>query len=146
MSRLWVTLAVLVGILAGLGGFTLWYAKGLSYLTNDPRACVNCHIMREQYDGWSHSSHKAVAVCNDCHTPKHLVNKYFTKALNGYNHSVKFTFGGFHEPIQMTPRNRRVTEGACRTCHQDIVAQIDHADAGKPMDCIRCHRNVGHLH
>jgi cytochrome c nitrite reductase small subunit len=30
---------------------------------------MNCHIMRDQFEGWSHSSHKAVAACNDCHTP-----------------------------------------------------------------------------
>jgi nitrate/TMAO reductase-like tetraheme cytochrome c subunit len=25
--------------------------------------------MREQFDGWLRASHRAVAVCNDCHTP-----------------------------------------------------------------------------
>jgi cytochrome c nitrite reductase small subunit len=40
-------LAILIGALAGIGGYTFYYAKGLSYLSNDPRACVNCHIMRD---------------------------------------------------------------------------------------------------
>ena len=34
------------------GAFTFVYAKGLSYLTPDPRACLNCHVMYSQYDGW----------------------------------------------------------------------------------------------
>jgi len=35
--------AVLVGIAAGLGVYTFVYAKGYSYITNDPAACANCH-------------------------------------------------------------------------------------------------------
>ena len=37
--------ACLLGVPAGIGGFTFVYAKGFSYLSTDPRACVNCHIM-----------------------------------------------------------------------------------------------------
>ncbi|HUF79037.1 MAG TPA: cytochrome c nitrite reductase small subunit, partial [Thermoanaerobaculia bacterium] len=37
--------AVLLGAAAGLGAFTFGYAKGYSYLTNDPAACANCHLM-----------------------------------------------------------------------------------------------------
>ncbi|HET9764987.1 MAG TPA: cytochrome c nitrite reductase small subunit, partial [Casimicrobiaceae bacterium] len=44
--RATVFLAVLVGVLAGLGGYTFLYAEGFSYMSSDPRACVNCHIMR----------------------------------------------------------------------------------------------------
>ena len=60
---LWVIvlLALLFGAVVGLGGFTFTYAQGFSYLSNDPAACMNCHIMREQFDGWSNGSHKAVA-------------------------------------------------------------------------------------
>jgi len=142
-----VALAVAVGVAAGIGAFTFVYAKGASYLTNDPRACVNCHVMREQFDGWIASSHRAVAVCNDCHAPHDLVGKYATKAVNGFWHSVAFTSGRFHEPIAIGARNRRVTEGACRHCHQAIVQAIDaHPRAGIQIDCVRCHRSVGHLH
>ena len=55
-------LASLTGVLIGSGAYTFDYAEGTSYLSNDPRACVNCHIMREQYDGWRHGSHHAVAT------------------------------------------------------------------------------------
>ena len=50
---------VAVGLALGVGAYTLVYARGASYLTNDPAACANCHVMREQYDGWTAGSHRA---------------------------------------------------------------------------------------
>jgi cytochrome c nitrite reductase small subunit len=41
-----VVLAVLGGLIVGLGAYTFLYAKGYSYLTNNPEACTNCHVMR----------------------------------------------------------------------------------------------------
>ena len=61
--------AVAVGVLGGLGLVTFHYAEGTSYLSADPAACVNCHIMRPQYDAWQKASHHAVATCVDCHDP-----------------------------------------------------------------------------
>jgi len=103
--------------------------------------------MREQYDGWMAGSHRAVAVCNDGHAPHtSLVGKYAVKAENGFWHSFAFTTGRFPEPIQIRPRNRAVTEGACRHCHQEIVDAIaTHALANGGVACIRCHASVGHL-
>ena len=142
-----ILLAVAIGVAGGLGAYTFVYARGASYLTNDPKACVNCHVMREQFDGWVASSHRAVAVCNDCHAPHDLLGKYTTKAVNGFWHAVAFTTGRFHEPIEIGGRNRGVTEGACRHCHAEVVLAIDaHPRRGGPIDCIRCHRSVGHLH
>ena len=100
-----------------------------------------------KFDGWQRSSHRAVAVCNDCHAPHDVVGKYVTKARNGFWHSFYFTTGTFAEPIRITPRNARVTEGACRTCHADIVQAIDtRPKPGEALGCVGCHRNVGHLH
>ncbi len=146
-----LVLGLAVGIAAGIGGYTFIYAEGGSYMTNDPMACRNCHVMQEQYDGWTRSSHHNVAVCNDCHAPHDFVGKYSTKAINGWNHSYAFTTGEFHEPIMITERNRAITEAACRDCHGQVVEAIDavpagHSGAWKSLDCIRCHQNVGHLH
>ena len=69
-------IAACVGFVLGMGAFTFNYAEGTSYLSNDPAACVNCHIMRDQYDGWRKSTHHAAATCNDCHVPHDLVGKY----------------------------------------------------------------------
>ena len=139
-----VAIGATFGLALGVGAFTFVYAKGGSYLTNDPKACVNCHVMRDQYDGWVHSSHRATAVCNDCHTPPDLLGKYLTKAQNGFWHSFYFTTGNYPDPIQITERNRKVTESACRKCHADIVAVIEGHE--EQTSCLACHRNVGHLH
>jgi cytochrome c nitrite reductase small subunit len=146
---------VLIGVAAGIGGFTFVYARGASYLTDDPSACANCHVMNEQFSGWQKSSHHAVATCNDCHTPHGFAAKYLVKALNGWHHSSAFTTGNFHEPIRITARNRAITEAQCRRCHAELVATITameagaaaagpHAGAGD-LSCIRCHNSVGHL-
>ena len=50
--------AVLIGTLVGVGGFTFVYARGYSYLGDDASACANCHVMHEQYDGWRKSSNQ----------------------------------------------------------------------------------------
>lgn len=142
---IWLALAGLFGGAAGLGGFTLTYAQGFSYLSNDPAACVNCHVMREQFDRWNHSSHKAVAVCNDCHVPHtSIVAKYGVKALNGFRHSYAFTSGNFEEPIRILPFDRNITQAACRNCHGDLVSEIAHDNSSDPTDCLRCHAGVGH--
>jgi cytochrome c nitrite reductase small subunit len=132
-----------LGLVAGLAGYTFVYARGYSYLLDDPAACANCHVMREQYDGWAKSSHHAVATCNDCHTPHGLVGKYATKAINGWNHSVAFTTGNFHEPIRANARNRRIAEEACAKCHQAVIDSM-HVTSAEPAACVRCHRAVGH--
>lgn len=139
-----IALAVLVGVAAGLGTTTFVYAEGASYLHNDPQACGNCHVMWEQLAGWERASHRVVATCNDCHAPHHPVGKLWVKAKNGFFHSLYFTTGTFHEPIAITPSNRSVTEGACRSCHRPIVEAIDHH--AEATQCIGCHRSVGHLH
>src|SRR5436305_576548 len=85
-----ISAALLLGIALGLGAYTFIYAKGYSYLTNDPAACTNCHVMQTQYDGWMKSSHHSVATCNDCHTPHNIIGKYAVKANDGFWHSLNF--------------------------------------------------------
>jgi cytochrome c nitrite reductase small subunit len=138
--------AATLGILTAISGYTFVYAKGYSYVTNDPAACANCHIMDNHYRAWMKSSHRAVAVCNDCHTPTGFMPKYTTKAINGFNHSLAFTTGRFAEPLRITRRNADVTEKACRKCHEDIVSAIEGPDPERNrLSCIRCHSTVGHL-
>jgi len=110
-------------------------------MSNDPAACVNCHIMREQYDGWQKTTHHAVATCNDCHTPHDLVGKYTTKMVHGYRHSKGFTFQDFHEPIRITEKDREIVEANCVRCHTELVSQIS---GPEPAGCTRCHSDVGH--
>jgi cytochrome c nitrite reductase small subunit len=141
-----IVLCIGFGLAIGIGGYTFFYAKGASYMTNDPGACANCHIMNEQYEGWLKSSHRKVAVCNDCHTPPGFVSKYMSKASNGFWHSFAFTTGKFHEPIRIKAHNREITEQTCRKCHEGLVQGIEGVHSDERISCISCHRSVGHLH
>lgn len=141
----YMALGVTAGLALGVGTYTFVYAKGYSYLTNDPAACANCHVMQEYLDGWVKSSHRAAAVCNDCHTPAGLVGKYSTKASNGFWHSFAFTTGIFPDPLRIKPHNRAITEQTCQKCHLEIVQAIEGPHAvSTPMGCVRCHASVGH--
>ncbi len=135
-----------IGLCAGVGAYTFYYGQGYSYLSNDPKACVNCHIMREQYDGWQKAAHHAVATCNDCHTPHNLIGKYLSKAQNGFWHSKGFTLQDFHEPIMIKPYNSASLQQNCVRCHAQIVDGINThpGDQKKMLDCVHCHREVGH--
>ncbi|MCL4219078.1 MAG: cytochrome c nitrite reductase small subunit [Candidatus Hydrogenedentes bacterium] len=140
-----VMLAVLFGMLFGLGAFTFSYGQGASYLSNDPQACANCHVMQGHLDSWVKSSHRRVATCNDCHLPHNFVGKWMTKGDNGFFHSLAFTLDNFHEPIQIKPRNRRVTQNACLYCHEEFVHQAFPKTSGDDMLlCMKCHASVGH--
>ncbi len=165
--------AAVIGLAAGLGAYAFVYANGASYLTTDPAACANCHVMAEHYAAWQRSSHHAVATCADCHMPHDFAGKWTAKATNGFWHSLAFTTGRFPDPLQIKPHNRAITEGTCRDCHAQVVDAIDPAegstdatirtgvsglpvvtrpqihdgtvDMGDRASCIRCHTYVGHL-
>jgi cytochrome c nitrite reductase small subunit len=142
-----LVVAGLLGVLGGAGLYTLSYAQGLSYLSDDPRACANCHVMRENYDSWQKASHHGVATCNDCHLPHHsVIAKYAVKAENGFWHSTRFTLQDFVEPIRARPVSRDVVLANCLRCHGDMVGTLHEAGAHEPGDagCIRCHDAVGH--
>lgn len=147
-KRRWPALVLcgLVGIVLGTGSYTVRYAEGLSYLSSDPKACVNCHIMRDQYDGWQKASHHAHATCNDCHVPHSLVPKYLVKAENGFWHSKGFTLQDFPEPIRMRPVSSRILNANCLECHKDLVDGIlGHGIVGdETKGCVHCHSSVGH--
>jgi cytochrome c nitrite reductase small subunit len=140
-----LSLSVVIGLAVGIGGFTFVYAKGASYLTNDAAACANCHVMQDYYSAWIKSSHRSVAVCNDCHTPPGLLAKYATKASNGFWHSFAFTSGRFPDPLRIKPHNYQIAQQACQKCHLDIVQAIEGPHRSESaLDCIRCHGAVGH--
>ncbi len=139
--------AILTGIPVGLGLFTFHYAEGFSYFSHDPRACINCHIMNDEFDSWEKSGHHHVAVCVDCHLPASFIPKLIEKTRHGWNHSEAFTLQNFHEPIQITPRSAETVQENCIRCHADFVHDITIAESDKPeetVSCVHCHKNVGH--
>ena len=141
-----LTLGVSLGAAVGIGAYTFVYARGGSYLSDDPKTCANCHVMRSYYDDWIKSSHAAVADCNDCHAPRDLLHRYSDKVWNGFWHSLAFTTGGFHEPIRIQPHSASTIEEACRTCHVEIVEAMGGLETtGESRSCLRCPGSVGHF-
>lgn len=138
--------AALLGTALGLSSYTFHYAKGTSYLSSDPKACLNCHIMQPQFDSWQKSSHHAAAGCVDCHLPASGLAKYLAKSRNGWNHSKAFTLQDFPEPILITPANAAILQDNCLRCHADLVHdQVAGATTDRDaIRCVHCHAGAGH--
>lgn len=136
-----------IGVLLGLGAFTFRYAEGLSYFSNDPAACANCHVMGDYLDSWLKSPHHGRATCNDCHVPHDPLGKLVSKAVNGWNHSSKFTLQNYPDHLRITAMNARRLEHNCIGCHAEMVSEILPARAGDHDHgprCVHCHAGVGH--
>lgn len=144
VKRLAALMICLLGIPAGIGAFTFVYAKGFSYLSPDPRACVNCHIMGQQFDAWLKSGHRHAATCVECHLPERGAAKWVAKADHGFRHSMAFTLQNFKEPIEITPRDRQIVRANCLYCHEAFVHAVALAPGGRELDCLHCHRRAGH--
>ncbi|CAG35072.1 cytochrome c nitrite reductase small subunit [Desulfotalea psychrophila] len=129
-------------------------SKALSYLSTDPKACINCHVMNAQYASWQHSSHANQAGCIDCHLPTDsFVHKYISKARDGWNHSVAFTLNTYAPRIEISADGARRVQANCISCHNRLTGTI-RANEDKYHDfskakaterkCWDCHRNVPH--
>jgi cytochrome c nitrite reductase small subunit len=138
--------AVGIGTLLGVGGFAFRYGEGLSYLSKDPEACVNCHIMRPQFDSWQKASHHGFATCVDCHLPQAFFAKYLAKAEAGFLHSKGFTLQDFPEPIRIRERSMRILQDNCVRCHDALMhgAFVAGQQPADEVRCVHCHRTVGH--
>lgn len=123
------------------------YGKGTSYLSDNPQACNNCHVMNEAYDSWKNGNHHHVAVCNDCHVPNNFIGKWITKGENGFHHSVAFTFGKVPVNIRARDISKEISVQNCIRCHDTKLHQSNHSlHQSNSENCISCHKNVGHFH
>lgn len=136
----------LLGVPAGVGCFTFVYAQGFSYFSAKPNYCINCHIMNEQYDSWLRSGHRHTAVCVDCHLPHAGIEKWISKADQGFRHSMAFTLQNFKEPIEINTRDRDIVLQNCLRCHSQFVHAVyaNPIPDGEKIDCLHCHRRPGH--
>lgn len=144
--RLLLAAACALAVPAGIGAFTFVYAKGFSYLSSDPRACVNCHVMRPQYQAWGMSGHRHTATCVECHLPHAGLAKWIAKADHGFRHSAAFTLQSWKEPIEITPHDRLLVQENCVRCHAAFVGDtfVGAGAPGQGLDCLHCHATAGH--
>lgn len=141
------------GITAGLGLYTIYMSRAFSYLSDDPAACVNCHIMSSSYQSWSHSSHAQWATCNDCHVPQtSLAAGYAFKAVDGLYHAAMFTFRAEPQVIRPRHASNEVILENCIRCHTQLntefvkTGMVRYTDvkSGSQRACWDCHRDVPH--
>lgn len=135
-------------------GYMVHASKALSYLSKDPLACINCHVMNTQYATWQHNSHRRVASCVECHLPTDsFVGKYMAKARDGWNHSVAFTLNTYQNNIQISEDGANRVQANCLSCHaklaETIVSNSDrfhdfNGTTGTVRKCWECHREVPH--
>ncbi len=143
---------VILGIFAGLGLFVVHLAKVPSYLSDKPETCVNCHIMAPQYATWSHSAHREVTNCNDCHVPhNNVINHYYFKAMDGLRHSYMFTFRLEPQVITIKQAGKDAVQANCVRCHSQQIHDTKlntmrpdfHANI-EDRYCTECHRETPH--
>lgn len=136
-------LGVLVGLLLVVGNVS----RAMSYLSDEPEVCVNCHVMNPQYATWQRSSHGNNTTCNDCHVPHdNEFNHYFFKAKDGIKHASVFTLRGEPQVIKISEEAVSVVEMNCVRCHEH---RLERVGLHKPrqegeLKCWDCHREVPH--
>ena len=146
-----LTVIILCGIFAGIMLLVVHVSKAVSYLSDKPEACINCHVMYPQFASWSKSSHSTVK-CVECHIPAdNLFRKYYVKGTDGLAHSTYFTMRWEPQVIQMKNRGIGVVQENCIRCHLDLVDMVSLVEAtgksaakGDGKLCWDCHRETPH--
>jgi cytochrome c nitrite reductase small subunit len=143
---------ILFGIFVGLGMYILYISNAVSYLSDKPETCVNCHVMAPQFATWQRSSHGRVTNCNDCHVPHdNFVRKYAFKAMDGLRHATMFTLRMEPQVIQIKQAGKEAVQENCIRCHSNnihpislrAVTNASIIDEGDRY-CWDCHRTVPH--
>ncbi|MCT4622712.1 MAG: cytochrome c nitrite reductase small subunit [Schleiferiaceae bacterium] len=149
----WITAVnFLVAVIVGLSIYMFYIARAGSYLSDDPKTCVNCHVMAPEYATWANSSHKNVTNCNDCHVPHdNAFKKYAFKAKDGLYHASVFTMGTEPQAIIMKEEGIKVVQQNCIRCHNDLNDRVKTNRVTREMNlhgegklCWDCHRHVPH--
>ena len=148
--------AISTFLVAVIGFFYIVNAsKMTSYLSSDPKSCINCHVMNTQYATWQHSSHARVAKCVDCHLPTDgFFNKYYAKTIDGWNHSVAFTNNSYDHTMKISDYGAERVQQNCISCHSSLTSQIktnaekyhnyDDPTVLNGRRCWECHKSVPH--
>lgn len=147
-----IPVLILLGITIGLLLMILKVSNAVSYMSDDPAACMNCHVMTPQFATWQKSSHKNVATCNDCHVPhNNIIRTYFFKASDGLRHATMFTFRLEPEVIRIHKAGQTVVQENCIRCHNNLLSQVAaieytavKAIHGEGRLCWDCHRETPH--
>ena len=147
-----VPVIILLGVIFGLGFYILHISKATSYASDDPKVCVNCHVMIPEYTSWRNSSHREWATCNDCHVPHdNMAEKYIFKAKDGLYHASVYTTRTEPQVIRIKEMGKKVVHQNCIRCHTNQVTDAklsgqvaNHVAHRTERPCWECHREVPH--
>lgn len=147
-----VPVIILLGIITGLGFHVFYISNAVSYLSDKPETCINCHVMNPQYVSWERGSHGRVATCNDCHVPhNNIFNTYYFKAMDGMRHATIFTLRTEPQVIQIKQAGKNAVQNNCIRCHENQLhpistRAIDNRSIMASHDgyCWDCHRETPH--
>lgn len=147
-----IPVIILAGIIVGLGFYVLHISNAVSYLSDDPKTCVNCHIMIPEYATWERGSHGRVTTCNDCHVPQdNVIRKLYFKAQDGLRHATIFTLRAEPQVIRIKSAGKAVVQENCIRCHSNYLhpASLRAINAkaiyhDQELLCWDCHRNTPH--
>lgn len=139
----------------GMFAYVVHASRVTSYLSEDPKVCINCHTMNSPYATWQHSSHREEATCVDCHLPREsFVDKILAKSRDGFNHSYAMTFRTYRtQNIRASENARQRIQANCISCHREAVSEIlareelyrtEGDSGGFERKCWACHRDVPH--
>ena len=133
---------LILGLFVGLFLVMIAGVQGMHAFTKDSSFCVSCHVMEPVYGTWSHSSHRDIAGCNDCHLDNsNYVTKSYTKATSGVQHLYHNTMGSIPVPIKINEKNTQLVQDNCLRCHQDVVRNMNMDPSRR---CFDCHRYTPH--
>ncbi len=143
---------ILIGAITGFGLYAAIESNAISYLSDDPKACVNCHVMTPEYVSWQRSSHREVTNCNDCHVPHdNYAKKMIFKAKDGLYHASVFTTKSEPQVIQMKEASAKVVQSNCIRCHENQITDANlsgtvanHFEHRTSKKCWECHKHVPH--
>lgn len=153
LSSLWkLIFSITFGLFTGLVVYNFVQSNAISYLSDSPSTCVNCHVMNTYYSSWAHSSHRNVATCNDCHVPQdNFISKIFFKTEDGLRHTTVFTFRTEPQVIKIKKAGKEAVQSNCIRCHERLVnntSLITHqnpkSDVFQDRYCWSCHRELPH--
>lgn len=144
--------SIALGAFLGLFVYLVIVSNAPSYISDEPKTCINCHVMNTQYATWFHSSHREVANCNDCHVPHTSVfAKYLFKAMDGMRHSAIFTLKLEPQVIIIKEAGRNTVQENCKRCHSFTNEEIatmnvtgENSEHGQGKLCWDCHKDVPH--
>lgn len=158
-------------------GLIVFFLGGISFAglncffnyTNNTEFCISCHSMRTNYEEYKDTLHYknasgVQASCADCHVPKDLGPKFYSKILavkdviyeltGSINTEDKFEKRRWDLANTVWKKMRANDSRECRSCHQyqnmsyalqDNRAGKKHSTAiTKGKTCIDCHAGIAH--